>query len=881
VSRGNVSIQSFNRGRISPLALARTDIDRVAMSAEIQTNWMPRVLGSMMLRCGTEYIGATNLNNEAIFLPFVFAVNDTALIEVSTLFMRVWVNDELVERPAVTAAITNGTFVSDVASWTDEDESGATSAWATGGYMSLSGTGFTSAIRSQLVTCNEADTLHALRVNIARGPVEIRVGTTAGDDSYLSATLDSGLHSLAFTPTGDFYVQFRNMNDYASLVDSVSVESSGVLSLLSFWSTDDLPYIRWRQVNDVIYLAIRGAIQRKIERRANNSWSWTVYEPDDGPFLDYNETGISLTPSATQGDITVTASHSYFKSTNVGSLFRLDSIGQVATDSLTAADQWATYIRVSGVETGRQFSITISGTWTATVTLQRSIDEPGAWVDVSTYTGNTTTTYNDALDNQIVYYRIGIDVGDYTSGTAVVTLEFTGGSRTGVFRVTGYTSGTSVTARVLEPLGGTAASTNWAEGEWSDRRGWPSAVDVHEGRLWWAGKGRVWASESDDFEAFNDFVTGDAATIRRSIMNSAGETVHWMMSAQRMNMGTLASTPTIRSSSFDEVVTYNNINIKDAATQGAYDAPPVKVDSLIFFIERSGSRIYQLNYDVTTGDYGASDVTTLVPEIGLPGFVRIAVQRQPDTRIHAIRSDGTVGILIFDQTENTNCWVDYETDGIVEDVVVLPGTEEDQVYYLVARTIDGSTVRYLEKWAKESECVGGTLNKQLDSFIAVSGSSYTAAHLAGETVRVWGDGVYVGEFTADGTGLVTFGTTITSGVMGLPYTADWKSTKLAYFAQGGTALTMRKKVDHISLILANTHLLGLRYGRDFDNLDPLPTVKDGVVQDTDTIFAQYDNESVPFNGSYHTDSRLCMRAYAPFPVTVLAAVVGMVTHDKL
>jgi len=42
---------------------------------------------------------------------------------------------------------------------------------------------------------------------------------------------------------------------------------------------------------------------------------------------------------------------------------------------------------------------------------------------------------------------------------------------------------------------------------------------------------------------------------------------------------------------------------------------------------------------------------------------------------------------------------------------------EDQVYYVVNRTINGATVRYLEKWAKETDCRGGTLNKQADAFI--------------------------------------------------------------------------------------------------------------------------------------------------------------------
>ena len=35
------ALLSFNRGRISPLALARVDFKRTALSAETQTNWLP------------------------------------------------------------------------------------------------------------------------------------------------------------------------------------------------------------------------------------------------------------------------------------------------------------------------------------------------------------------------------------------------------------------------------------------------------------------------------------------------------------------------------------------------------------------------------------------------------------------------------------------------------------------------------------------------------------------------------------------------------------------------------------------------------------------------------------------------------------------------
>ena len=54
------TLLAFNRGVISSRGLARVDLDRMAMSAEIQSNFIPRVLGSMMLRQGMEYIDNTD-----------------------------------------------------------------------------------------------------------------------------------------------------------------------------------------------------------------------------------------------------------------------------------------------------------------------------------------------------------------------------------------------------------------------------------------------------------------------------------------------------------------------------------------------------------------------------------------------------------------------------------------------------------------------------------------------------------------------------------------------------------------------------------------------------------------------------------------------------
>ena len=880
--KGNHVIQAFNRGIISPLALARTDIDRVSISAEEQTNWMPRSLGSMMLRPGTEYIGATKSNGEAMIIPFIYATDDVAMIEFTTGIMRVWVDDDLVTRGAVSSTITNGTFTTDLSGWTDADDVGATSVWATGGYLSLTGDGYNAAKRYQVVTVSGADQgdQHALRIVVNRGPVYMRVGTSIGDDSYLSESLGAGTHSLTFTPTGDFYIQFENYQKYAVLVDSVSVESAGVMELPIFLSSDFFPVARYDQSNDVVYLVAAGFIQYKLERRTADSWSIVEYRSLDGPFRSYNQSTTTLTPSAITGDITVTASRATFTSGHIGAIYRFDSIGQLVTSSLNGADQFTSDIRVTGVEEGRVFDITITGTWAGSITLQRSVGLSGAWVDVTSYTANTTTTYNDALDNEVIYYRMGFKTGNYTSGAATISIEFSGGSRTGIFQVTAVTSATVVSARVIEELGGLEPSSAWAEGEWSLERGYPTAVALYEGRLFWAGQSKIWASVSGSYESFDDEYPGDAGPIARTLTGKAMDNIHWLIAGQRLIMGTLGGEPSARSTSFDEPLTPTNFNAKDATTLGSARIAPIKVDASIFFVQRGKTRIYRMDYDIQKNDYGALDAMILCPEVCEPEIIKLAVQRQPDTRIHAVLSDGTVSILVFDPAENVSCWVKYETDGMVEDVAVLPGTIEDSVYYVVNRTINGSTVRYIEKWALESECRGGTLNKQLDSFVSVSGASHTSAHIAGETVAVWGDGVYQGEYTADGSGLVIFDNAITSGVMGITYTADYKSTKLANFAQSGTALLQRKKVHKIGVILKDAHPLSLSYGPDFDTLDSMPLVENGSVIDTDSVWAVYDEEPFEFNGDWSSDSRICLRAQSPYPCTVLAAVIGMQTNDK-
>jgi hypothetical protein len=885
--RNNVPLQAFNRGIVSPLALARTDIDRVALSAEIQTNWMPRTLGSMMLRPGLGYKGRTRADQKAKFLKFIFSTTDTSLIELTNGFMRIWTGDSLVARPAVTTTVTNGDFTTDLTGWSSADETSASSSWVVGGYMQLVGTGFNAAIRRQVVSVSSGNLnkQHALRIVVQRGPITLRVGSSTGDDSYIRETsLNTGSHSIAFTPTTDIYIEISSRLTYPVLLDSVNIDASGVMELPTPWLEADLPLIRYDQSGDVIFVACKGRQQQRIERRSNSSWSVVAYETNNGPFALENVTGLRLKPSGISGAITLTASAPLFRSTHVGAIFRLTSTGQTASATLTGGDQFTDYIKVTGIGDSRKFTINRTrigaGPWTGNLTLQRSVSEPGAWVDVTTYgLDNGTITYNDELDNATIYYRIGIKTADWTSGEINVSLAFSGGSREGIVRITSVASNVSAGAIVLSQLGGTDATEIWAEGDWSLKAGWPTSVAFYEGRLWWAGITKFWGSVSDAFNSFDDTIEGDSGPISGAIGSGPVDTINWLMPLLRLLIGTQGAEASLRSSSFDEPLAPTNFGVKYPSNQGSAGVAAVKIDSSAIFVQRSGTRVYELAYDSGTYDYISTDMTSLCPEIGQPSIVAVDAHRQPDTRIHCVRSDGKVAIQVYDKAENVRCWVLFETNGLVEEVVTLPGDIEDKVYYVVNR----NGKRCLERWAQESECLGGQLCKLADSHITYSGSAVNTlsglSHLEGETVVVWADGFDVGEHVVT-SGTITLDSPASNIVAGLGYSAPYKSTKLAYSSVMGTALTQRKKVDRVGLILNNTHAQGLTFGPDFDVMDDMPRDEYGAYVPDGKIWEAYDSDAIEFPGDWNTDSRICLMAKAPRPVTILAAIIGIITNDK-
>ena len=172
-------------------------------------------------------------------------------------------------------------------------------------------------------------------------------------------------------------------------------------------------------------------------------------------------------------------------------------------------------------------------------------------------------------------------------------------------------------------------------------------------------------------------------------------------------------------------------------------------------------------------------------------------------------------------------------------------------------------------------------------FTAVSNTLAVPAAYNGYPCEVFADiggtgqPAHIGTLTVEN-GMVTLPNNRTAGVITacLGYVAPFLSAKLAYAAQGGSALTMPKKIDHVGLVMYDTHYQGVQSGQRFDGLDPLPLIEADQVTSSGLVWPEYDEPTVEVAGEWNTDARLCLLAQAPRPCTIGAVVIGIDTNEK-
>jgi len=269
-------------------------------------------------------------------------------------------------------------------------------------------------------------------------------------------------------------------NEYARIFYGDSV----VATIDTPYLTAHLFELKYAQLGDVMWIVHPSYQPRKLSRTGASTFSLETIDFTGGPFLtrnDINDPDSSATLACNATGIgasgMLTCSSDIFLPSHVGALFQL-----IHPRVLTVVSQTGT--ATSGVLPVKgTFTFVTHGTWTGTVTLQRS-ENGSDWEDYRTYigAGDRNIQFAGTEDADNVSYQVTSTASGVSSD-----INVNNPTQAGIVRVKAFVNVFNVSVEVVAALASTDATKRWAEGAWSDSRGWPAAFDFFEDRAVYGG----------------------------------------------------------------------------------------------------------------------------------------------------------------------------------------------------------------------------------------------------------------------------------------------------------------------------------------------------------------------------------------------------------
>jgi len=461
----------------------------------------------------------------------------------------------------------------------------------------------------------------------------------------------------------------------------------------------------------------------------------------------------------------------------------------------------------------------------------------------------------------------------------------------GVVKITGFTSTTIVTGDVQAEADGTAgdlgtgpaATDDWAEGAWSTVRGFPTDVKIFEQSCYYMATTyeglKVWGSVPEEYENFTPGVTAsDSLTYR--LGSASADRLLWMYPTTSIIIGCGSGPFTFSSVGDARISPVNTPSVRQQNENGSNSVSPVRIGPFVYYVERNGTILGQLTYSLETNSFDTKDMTRLSDHILGDGVVDLAIQNYPNNILWALRSDGVLATLAREVEDNIRSWtrqVFAGTAAAVKSVSTNPNGKEDQVWFIVNRTINGSTRRYVEFMMPHE------IGDQEDLFFVQSGLTYDGSpvttltnldHLEGQSVQILADGAVHPNRTVTA-GAITLDYAASVVQVGLGYDSTIKTMDLEGASFSGTSQTKVTHIGKVSLRFLDT--LGCKFG-DGVTMDTIPFRTSSMpMNQPPTIFT--GDKEVQFPSGHVKNKHIVIKQTQPLPLHLLGIFPRMMVAD--
>lgn len=328
----------------------------------------------------------------------------------------------------------------------------------------------------------------------------------------------------------------------------------------------------------------------------------------------------------------------------------------------------------------------------------------------------------------------------------------------GFVKITAVKDSTHATATIMWKLSTSSATSEWGEGAWGGYRGYPSSVGLMDGRLYYGrtpnSPRNVYGSRPYAYEDFTPAIDNeDSGSINIELATNAsgdGSDIKWIIGSNFLMVGTYGSEFVVKGSG-DAGITPTDVNARARSNWGTEPIQPITVDSVIHFVQRTGTKIRQFVYDYYLDSYKAVDVSLFSQHLFESPIVDIAHQKNPDNILWCLREDGKIAGLTLESNQQIQAWCMLEYDGVVESIETIPSYNGlyDEIYMIVRRVINGKTVRHIERIQDlitpdiQSKCWYVRDGLSYNAFDATEGVSLSLSATTGENITATaGSGVF-------------------------------------------------------------------------------------------------------------------------------------------
>lgn len=633
----------------------------------------------------------------------------------------------------------------------------------------------------------------------------------------------------------------------------------GIIGTLPSWTETELAEIQYAQSGDVLVLCHPNhppvVIQRDYIGQGYITYgfsarSWTLYSGSaieayykSFPYLDTNISATTITASATTGaNITLTASDYLFSPDHVGALFRIKNGASEGIVKITLVD--------------------------------------------NTIAGNTTS---DGL-------------------------------------------WTKAKADVLKTLPGVAAYSGWSECAWSDYRGWPRAVTFYDSRLVFGGTtaqpDTIFASQQYDIYEFMQARLADDAnvsttdtdglltnnTYKRGIRNDdpfvftlSGTRVNyiqWLAARESLVCGTAGAEILIGGPNPALSVGIFNISVVPISSYGSSRVQPCLIGDRVIFVGRDGRTVRALGPKESTDNKTAPDLSLLSDHLTrrdgeTPSYIIQLEYQDSENLIWALTSEGKLLSCTYEPELGVSAWSHHELGGVlagahpnVTSIACLPSESgrHDELYFTGSRTLSGDLVGCIEvigpqfEYSEVDDALA--INEGSPYFVDCAGSIYRAVAattvtgltlLADETVSVFADGVYVGEKTISGAGVLTLDAAASHVVWGFGYTSRVIPSRLEAGSQIGSAQGAIKRVNEVVARFYRTS--SANYGPTAATATKAIEFRPAGVSADAPIPLYTGDKRINWPGDYDRNPDIVFQTDDPLPMTITALILKGVEYD--